>query len=464
MVVEEEHTDENDLGTNDPSDTTAVVKELILLVDDEPNVLNALKRTLRDQPYEVMTAPDGREAIRLARETPPAVIVCDMRMPGLTGVDVMQAIMEVAPDCARVLLTGYADMTSTISAINLGQIQRYLSKPWNDDELKMTLSTLIEHRRVRFERDKLAIEIEKKNEELKRFNAELENRVKARTAEIEQTTLFLDQANRELKVQFFNAVKVFSNMMGMRYPAIVGHSKRVADMARAIALEMKLGSVEVNDIFIAGLLHDGGKLGVSDHVLTTPMAQLSADERSVLMKHPTNGQIALMSLPELQSASLLIRHHHERFDGQGFPDGLLKGTIPLGARILAVAEDFDELQMGWLAPKALKAEEAKEFLMSAAGKRYDPEVLAAFALVYEKAKEVEQPHESVVTTDALKPRQILTRDLLTADNILLLSKGHVVTPKVIEQLKEYEFREDVALKLYIDKTKFASPPRQSSLV
>ena len=458
-AVQEQRKSSVDTGVGSLEGSSEVI-EKILLVDDEPNVINALKRALRDQPYEVLTATDGAEAIRMAMEHKPALVCSDMRMPGLTGVDVLQAIKQSVPDCARMLLTGYADMTSTIEAINLGQIQRYLSKPWNDDELKVAISGLLELRRLRSERDLLANQLAEKNKELQDFNDELERRVKARTAEVEQTSLFLDQANRELRVQFFNAVKVFSNMIGMRFPAIVGHSKRVAEMARAIAVEMNLGESQINDIFIAGMLHDCGKLGVTDRVLTTPISGLSADERSILMKHPANGQHALFSLPELQNASLLIRHHHERYDGQGFPDGLMKNKIPLGSRILAVAEDFDELQLGWLAPRSLRQSEAKEFIMSAAGKRYDPDVIIAFDVAWLKMQDVEKAHELAIGTSALKSRQILTRDLMTKDGILMLSAGHVVTENAIERLREYELKEDVQLKIFIDKTKVA--PGKSS--
>jgi len=132
------------------ADTAAPVK--ILIVDDEPNVLSALKRSLRSEPYEVLITTDGREAIAIARREQPAIVISDMRMPGLTGVEVLQAVGEVSPLSARVMLSGYSDMTSTIDAINLGHLHRYLGKPWNEEELKMVLRELVGLGRLRREK------------------------------------------------------------------------------------------------------------------------------------------------------------------------------------------------------------------------------------------------------------------------------------------------------------------------
>ncbi len=123
-------------------------------------------------------------------------------------------------------------------------------------------------------------------------------------------------------------------------------------------------------------LHDIGKLGLSDDTLFKPVVELKGDARVALMKHPMKAQAAFHGVSEMVHVSEIIRHHHERYDGQGFPDGLEGEGIPLGARILAVAEDYDELQQGWLASKAFDELQAQTFLVGAAGKRYDPKVIA----------------------------------------------------------------------------------------
>ncbi len=427
----------------------------ILLVDDEPHVLNALRRALRDQGYEIYMANEGVEAIRLARELQPAIVVCDMRMPGLTGVDVLESIAQLDPDCARVLLTGYTDISSTIEAINQGHVHRYVSKPWNDDELKVILRGLLQTRQLRRERDQLAARLSDKNRELAQLNHQLEEKVTARTSELEQINAFMEQAHRELRAQFHNAVKVIAAMVGLRFPPMVGHSQRVAEMSRAIAQSMGLSPAVVHDIYIAGLLHDVGKMAMSDHILTTPITQITAAERALLMKHPAKGQMTMMSLTELNHAGVLVRHHHERFDGQGFPDGLSRQLIPMGARILAVAEDYDELQQGWLAPGTLKPSEAQEFIEGASGKRYDPDVVQAFVKVLEKLQIQQGCDEILVNSHSVHPQSILSRDLSAADGLLLLAKDHVISEGVIDQLLEYERHEQQQLAIYVYRSRVA---------
>lgn len=432
------------------------VREKILIVDDEPHVLSALQRLLRSEPYEILTTSDAREGIALARKEQPTVVICDMRMPELSGVEVLQAIGEVAPQCARVMLSGYSDITSTIDAINLGHLHRYLSKPWNEDELKIVLRELVGLNRLRREREDLAQKLAEKIHELETLNAELDKRVEARTQEVMQTNLFLDQAHHELKLQFLSAVKVFSNLMEMRSPNMGGHSRRVGELARGLAREMELPDNEQRDIYIAALLHDIGKIGLSDHALFNPIVDLDGNARAALMKHPVQGQLALMGLSELATAGRLIRHHHERFDGQGFPDGLLKKTIPVGSRILAVAEDYDELQQGWLANKKLTEAEALEFIQNASGKRYDPDVLEHLPAALEKLRAAPREDEKLLGVAELKPGMILMRDLLSHDGLLLVGKDGVVSPHLIEHLKENDGRDSHPIRVYVHKTKTGS--------
>ncbi len=423
----------------------------VLLVDDEPNVLNALKRSLRSEGMLIDVSTDGREAIAKAKLREPAVIISDMRMPGLSGVEVLQAMSEVAPDCGRILLTGYADTKSTVDAINVGRVHRYLNKPWNDDELKIVIKDVLENRRIRLDRDRLARTLEYKNAELADLNQDLERRVMARTAELRQTNLFLEQAQEELKGQYFNAVKTFANIVEMKSPAMAGHGRRVGELARLMAKELNLLEGEIQDIYVAGLLHDIGKIGLNDAWLTIPATQLNGEDRAKFTKHSVMGENALMGMTEMEGVALIIRHHHERFDGQGFPDGLMKQIIPIGSRILTIAEDYDELQLGWLAPKSLTEKEALEFIRGAAGKRYDPDLMLAFESALRKLAELEKPDELIMKVEELKAGYALTRNLLSKDNVLLLAKGHVMNPALIRQLTEYQNKTKSVLKLYIRK-------------
>lgn len=423
---------------------------VVLVIDDEINVVNAIKRTLRSESFEVAGCTNPLDAVALARQIKPSAVVCDMRMPGMDGSQVLAALRVDVPDCARILLTGYADINSTIAAINEGQIDRYLTKPWNDDELREVLRQQIAIAELRKERDSLAASLAVKVNELETLNSELDQRVASRTQELYQTNLFLEQSYKELHSQFLNAVKVFSNLIEMSSPLMAGHGRRVAELARWLAIEMKLPESEINDIYVAGLLHDIGKIGLPQNVLGTAYTQLEPSSKLDIMKHCLKGQLALMALPELHNVAQYVANHHERVDGKGYPAGLSLQDIPRGARILAVAEDFDELQMGLLATQKLDIEQATEFIRQSRGKRYDTEVVDALPKALQQLLAMPQENEQLCDSEKLVPGQRLSRDLFNPEGMLLMSKGAVVSPKLVQYLQALNQKEKVSFKVYCE--------------
>ena len=404
----------------------------VLVIDDEVNVVNAIRRALRNEPYCVEGATDPLKGLELAKSLDPSIVICDMRMPGLSGVEVFSELSRTNPRCVRILLTGYADISSTIAAINQGHIDLYMTKPWNDEELIVKLQQQLRLVSIKNERDQLAGQLARKVKELSQLNVELDQRVQSRTQELHQTNLFLEQAFSELNLQFLNAIKVFSNLLEMTSPEMSGHHHRVAELARLIAIEMNMSEIEVRDIHIAGLLHDIGKLGVAQGDWGKSFASLDSTARVTLMKHPLKGQSALLALPELTSASTIIRQHHERVDGLGYPDGLTDSEISRGAKVLAVAEDWDELQLGWLMERKLSATDAFDFIVQGAGKRYDPDVLAVLPVALQKMEASPKDDEEIVDGFNLIPGMILSRDLHNQDGVLLSAKGTPVSTKLIQ--------------------------------
>jgi HD-GYP domain-containing protein (c-di-GMP phosphodiesterase class II) len=200
---------------------------------------------------------------------------------------------------------------------------------------------------------------------------------------------------------------------------------------------------------LAGLLHDIGKIGLPDEILRKPFNALNADERSLVVRHPVTGELALMAVDALKGAAALIRHHHERFDGAGYPDGLQGLAIPLGARILAVVNDYDALQLGTLVNRPLRPAEARDFLIENSGKRYDPEVVRAFLGAVPQVAEAVvlpgMPHRPAT----LRPGMVLARDLVHRDGYLLLAHGFVLDAKMIEQLARLEATEGHALTIHV---------------
>jgi len=432
---------------NDTSDTTQTPPTL-LLVDDEPGILSSLRRLLRPAGYKILVAESGKAGLEILEHESVDLVISDMRMPEMDGAHFLEQVRLRQPATTRMLLTGYADVSSTIEAINRGEIYRYIAKPWDDGDLLLVIRDALESSRLRNENARLLELTTAQNEALKDLNSTLEDKVKQRTAEIEQVNSFLNLANDRLKQNFLVSIKMFTGLMELRGGVMAGHSRRVADLSRKLATKLGVSAKEQQDIFFAALLHDIGKIGFPDTLLARPTARMNGEETSRYRKHPLAGEAALMPLDELRDVSKIVRAHHERFDGQGFPDGLEGETIPLGARILCIVNDYDGLQIGTLSEKHLGAEEAKTLIAQSRGKRYDPNLVDAFIeLLGGLAHEVVR--ERAVSHADLKVGMILSRDLMSRDGVMLLASDYILDVSLIKQIQDYARRENHAISIYI---------------
>lgn len=417
----------------------------ILVVDDEPSVLSALRRLLRHNGFEVFLADSGRAGLDLLTRESIDVVLSDMRMPEMNGAEFLEQVFTRWPETKRILLTGYSDVGATIAAINRGKIWRYIAKPWDDGDLVMTVQQALGHRYLIRENARLLKLTQEQNDALKSLNESLEARVEARTQE-------LQQALKTLRQSFVNTINVFSGILELRGGLLAGHSRRVADHARRVARRMGLPDNEIQEIFLAGLLHDIGKLGLSDEAIEHPFNTLGPQQRGEVMKHPAKGETLLMPIHQLAGVAELVRCHHELFDGKGYPEGLSGFQIPLGARILSVVNDYDALQLGTLVPHPQRPPEALRYLFDNAGKRYDPSVVEAFGQVLAEQLRPDELSETPVRHSALQPGMRLTRDLMHQDGYLLLARDHVLNAQEIAQLARLAATEDHAITVYIAGT------------
>ncbi len=413
----------------------------VLCVDDEPSILSALKRVLRAEDCKLLQAGSGAEALALLEQQPVDVVVSDMRMPGMDGAELLARVRERWPATSRILLTGYADMKATIAAINEGQIYRYIHKPWEENELRLTVRQAAERRMLERERDALQALTQAQNEELRSLNAGLELRVQERTAE-------LRQANDRLRRNYLTSIKIFSNLMELRSGVLAGHGKRSAHLARKVAAAMGMQEDAVQDVFVASLLHDVGFMALPDSILSKPVGKLSAPEMALYQRHPVLGAQSFMALDDHQAVAALIRSHHERFDGAGFPDQLKGADIELGARILAVVDTYDDLMHGHMTGAALNEAEARTLLQRGRGTQFDPEVLDVFLQITLEDKPRPVRLEAIAPEN-LQPGMALGKDLLSREGVLLLSAGHVLSADMIGRIRRYEKTEGLQLALDI---------------
>jgi putative nucleotidyltransferase with HDIG domain len=414
----------------------------ILFVDDEKNVLHSLRRLFMDENYQIIVANSGEEALDILEANPNVgLIVSDQRMPGLTGVDFLEKAKEIVPDALRILLTGYADINAVADAINRGGAYRYVTKPWKDEELLRVIWEAAQHYSLRKENKQLNEIVKKQNLELKKWNSQLEFLVQEQTLEIQKKSKELEVLNENLKKNFKNSILAFSSLLELRDRKTGSHSKNVAELSVKIARAMNLPEKDTEMITVAALLHDIGKIGIPDALLLRDFDEMDKEAKKEYMQHPVRGQAAVDSIEDLRPAGVLIRHHHEWFNGYGYPDRLSGGKIPAGARIIAIADFIDktirELDRDIAFDIALG--KVRNWL----GTRFDPQLFkyieAEIKGVYSKILPQGRSRilEVELNINDIKEEMILSRDVNSGTGLILLSRGTILNTKNILALKRY---------------------------
>ena len=209
----------------------------------------------------------------------------------------------------------------------------------------------------------------------------------------------------------------------------------------------------MQDVFIAALLHDLGRIGFSDEMLRTPVTMLQGQALAQYRKHPIEGQTLLMPLADLAGTAAIVRHQMERFDGQGFPDRQAGFAIPIGARILTLAIDYFNLQQGALVQRHLRADEAKTLVMNGSGKRYDPAVVQAFRQVIDGGiRGVPESTDVELLSGELVPGMVLSRDVVSREGLMLLASDHVLDARMIQQLQDFEKKSGSRLPIWVQRS------------
>jgi response regulator RpfG family c-di-GMP phosphodiesterase len=309
----------------------------ILAVDDEPALLSALTRLMRPDGIRVFTATSGAEALAMLEEhaADVGVVVSDYTMPEMTGAELLGTIRLRWPDITRVLLTGNADLATAARAVNAGKLSSLQTKPWQPDEFREALREALDHhlalsesRRLRQLADAQAVRLEQWNQRLEALVAE--------------RTEGLQQANASLQRGVFETVRLLLVLLQQRLPRRTEHYRETARMAGRLAERCHLPADEVRAIQAAALIHDIGLVGLPDNLLRGPAGQLPVAGRDEYQRHSLIGQQMLNSIDPLTEMGRWIRHHHERWDGRGYPDRLAGSAIPLPARIISLAAGISE--------------------------------------------------------------------------------------------------------------------------
>jgi putative nucleotidyltransferase with HDIG domain len=345
-------------------DTFDASQYKVLCVDDEPNILSALRRMLSLEGFQVFTAESGAQALDMLTKEPVNVIISDMQMPQMNGAQLLEKVRQQWPQTMRLLLTGASDVSGAIDAINQGAIYRYTAKPWNDEELLGTLKSAIAFGTLASEHERLEALTVAQKDSLNEMVDTLESRVQERT--------------QDLRAAYVASIKAFSNLLALRRPDLLPHSRRVAKLSMKMAKLAGLSDDECQSVYIAGLLHDIGKIGLSDRVLNTKFIELPLADAKVYRAHTTMGEATLNTLDDMKGVAAIIRSHHEYFNGTGFPDALSGNDIPIGARIVAIVEAYEELQSGDYAKSESSPADAVRVVLSNKGKLFCPKMTDVF--------------------------------------------------------------------------------------
>ena len=420
----------------------------ILAVDDEPNVLSALQRALRRQGYQVSTAEGGAEALAQLAQLQPHVIISDMRMPGMNGAEFLKASRAHSPHAVRMLLTGYADISSALQAVNEGEVFRYLTKPWNDEQLGAALEEGLERHRLRAERDRLLALTAQQNTALLQLNGDLEARVAARTSELQQALARYEQVHQQLKRGFIATMGMFSSLVEARAGLTRGSARRVADHVRRVAPLLGLDTTQQQDTLFAAMLVDLGKVVLPERLTQQSFVDLSTDERRLWLAHPQHAHDLMLGVDTLRGAAEALRSLNERFDGSGLPDRLAGEAIGMGTRLLMVAVDYESAMAGALVRARLTPAEARQLLRATAGQRLDPQVVALFIESLLAPAAPVRPRRTV-TGDELLPGMQLAEDLMSQGGLLLVPRGQLVDAAMIQHFQTYQRRNELQLRLTV---------------
>ncbi len=444
---------------NDMTDSPAVSSAseaqvfTILCVDDEPSILSALRRLFRARGYKVLLAQGGQAGLDLLEREPVDLVISDMRMPEMDGAQFLEHVRNRWPDPVRLLLTGYADISSIIEAVNRGEIFRYIAKPWDDNDILLIVHEALARKALELEARRLQALVAHQNEELRSLNDHLEALVQARCARLLSANESLQVVNDKLKVNFITSVKVFTALVELRGGQLAGHARRVADLARRLAVKCELDARLAQEVFIAALLHEVGKVGFADELLAMPVVNMDAAQLELYRSHPARARQLLMPLPDLSGSVDLIAAQLERFDGTGFPQRLAGDSIPLGARILALASDYDNLQAGVLAQRHLTPEDALAVIVQGSGKRYDPTLVAVLLGLLKPLVPVGAAPAVVMETQvmvhALQTGMVLSRDLVTPSGLFMLPMDQVLDAQVIRKIADFEKSAGLVLTLHV---------------
>lgn len=401
----------------------------LLLVDDEPDILDALKRALRKEKFSVLTAANGEEAKQKLQEHNVHIVLTDLRMPKMDGETLLEYVAQAHPSVYRMVLTGYAELASVKRAVNKGNIHCYLEKPWHNEALVGALGDA-RHKVINLHTERQYIrKVTSAKNALTKRNSALENAVRERTAQLRESYEQVQQDKLAMSQMLFNMVTVCPHLDAK-------FALNVSDLAVKIAECMGLTAIECDDIQLAGKLCEIGLVGIGGELLHKPISKLNYHQRQVYLSQIDYAEQLLGPACNLNGVLEAITQQFELADGRGYPAKQLAMHTSLPAQILAVARDVWLLASARQTGEKVSERRIRQYIQRNAGKRYAQDVVEA-ALSMPK---LIGGYASLANTPvvALKPGMTLLSNLYSSQFLLIYPKGHMLTRESIARIKRVE--------------------------
>jgi response regulator RpfG family c-di-GMP phosphodiesterase len=398
----------------------------ILIVDDEPVVLGALKETLERERYHVVACSSPIKALAILAERQFAVIISDQRMPEMLGLDFLVESRKTHPNASRILITAVLALPTIVEAINRGEIFRFLAKPWLREELLATVRNAIQRYDLILRNEVLQARSQQLNAQLTIANSELEAKLK----DLETERQKLDVANTELSSRYESSLELCRRILTAYDPVLGGQAKTLVEFANKMGETEHFSETERQALQSAAWLCDLGLIGISRELLRTfrnSPGSLTERERSTLQNHPVYSQTLASLVDPRPDIGAIIRAHHERFDGTGYPDGLAGKNIPWAARCLSVAAGYVE--------SGLPKQAAIDQLLAKSGTYYDPEAIRLFLKVSNLVNLPRSVRE--ILLDELAPGMVLASGIYSPHGLLLIGEGQLLGPATISKIHDH---------------------------
>ena len=327
----------------------------ILIVDDEPMICDILVRRFTREGFACVKAYDGKEALRCFGQEPFSLMISDVKMPDMDGIELLRRVKALNPKIPVILITAYPEIDRALEAMRLGAYD-FITKPIQLDWVVMIAKNALEKKRL--------------EEEVEAYHRNLELLVEERTGK-------LQHAYQILKKAHLDSVKVLAEAIDAKDPYTRGHSDRVRKMSITIATHLGFAEDQIESLEYGALLHDIGKIGIKDEILLK-QGTLTQEEYHYIQEHPLIGVKIVEEVDFFRDKIPMIRNHHEHFNGHGYPDGLRGEAIPLEARIIAVPDAFDAMTSMRPHREAMALEEVLSEMERCKGSQFDPQILTIF--------------------------------------------------------------------------------------